>query len=224
MHKSASIRLGVLVILYFLFDGLFMLAAGSRWYPYEDNIKRNLLPLRFVQFMLSSTCSSLAVALTLGVRSMGTLVAIGALNVLTMAAGLLAEVLHYVALRYSASPAYGRVAKTEDKMASVLLRYSPAAAHGLGWLAHIAQWAVMIYAFYHSATSGTNEAPLFVYGIVAGMALVHVGFGLEQALVLRDSYSRFAVECVAVCVSPLAKVALGWALFGYVFMETRNAA
>jgi hypothetical protein len=32
------------------------------------------------------------------------------------------------------------------------------------------------------------------------------------------------VECVAVCVSPLAKVALGWALFGYVFMETRNAA
>lgn len=220
-----TLSLGGLVTAFFVLDGAFMaLSCVRSVYDYEGMLAAGAHPLQLLQYAASSTASLLAVALVMGVRAGRVLVAIATLNLLTMAAGLLAE------LVYATRPrsAYARLPQTgtnvrqpaQSPPAATLshwAKYSHWGLHSLGWVAQLGAWDLMAWAFLDAlrTSPSASDMPSFVYLVLAVMGAVHVYFGAAQFAVLRG-VKRSSVERVNVVVGPAAKTVLAWLLYSNV--------
>ena len=209
-HLDASpLRLNIIIPIFVLLACLdhlvVLLAHHMPWeYLHKLPITERGAQARLVEYSVSATLMTLAIAVESGITDVYTLLCIGVLMSTCMLCGLFAEMVSQVSL----------------SMAWF--------AHGLGWLTCLTAYVPILSVFIDSVQQSTVKPPNFVFALVFGEFLIFCSFGLLQAWYLyklgaprKDPHLRANTEMTFIAFSFFAKTFLAWIVLGPVLQSTK---
>ena len=190
-----------------------------------DFVKWNFV-FRYIEYSFSATVMIVSIAVECGVYQWILLFCIAVLIQVTMLLGLVAELVFNLG---SASAGYDKT-----KMWNRWMWVFP---HLLSWWTCVAAYCAILYVFDRSTRLSPLGAPQFVYAIVSVEAFLFLCFGFVQTYELYgrsralskvqpgdgdkdgEEYQIFSVFTY-ICLSLMAKVLLGWLVFGPILAGT----
>ena len=195
-----GINLGWLIISFHLLSFCFQSAAHLTNYVgpvlnyrYTDMVLSGKNPLRFIEYGFSASVMLIAIALLNGVTDINLITSIAVLTSACQMCGLVVEFV-------------------EDRVLKWVL-------HLTGWLQFFWAYGIIGHAFFKSIeNSDTSGPPEFVYVIVIALFLLYASFGFVQLGELLTNIEPTRKEKAYVILSVVAKLLLGWMIFGNVLI------
>ena len=190
-----------------------------------DFVKWNFV-FRYIEYSFSATVMIVSIAVECGVYQWILLFCIAVLIQVTMLLGLVAE------LVFNLGSASGG-----DESTRAWNRWMWVFPHFLSWWTCVTAYCAILYVFDRSTRLSSLGAPQFVYAIVSVEAFLFLCFGFVQTYELvgrsralskvpasdgekdGEGYQIFSVFTY-ICLSLMAKVLLGWLVFGPILAGT----
>jgi hypothetical protein len=188
-----ELRFGPAVAVFLLISAVahfYLSTVGYR--RYVANLKREINPVRFYEYALSSSLMIVLIGMLAGVWDLGSMILMFGINAMMNLYGIMME-LHN---RY-----------TERTNWSAFI---------YGSIAGIIPWIVILLYFYSALTSSDVEPPTFVYFIIPTIFVFFNTFAINMLLQYKKvgPWKNYLFgERMYIILSLLAKTALAWQIF-----------
>ncbi|MDP2671444.1 MAG: heliorhodopsin HeR [bacterium] len=188
-----SLQIGPLVALFFFLSAAAHLIIATLWRAsYEEDLKKGMNRVRWIEYALSVSVMMVAIALLVGIYELTSLIMIFALVAVMNLMGLMMEVHN----------------QTTEKTSWLAFK--------IGSFAGIVPWVVVGLYFWAASAYGEGDTPTFVYWIYISIFVFFNCFAINMYL----QYKRIGKwkdyifgERVYMVLSLVAKSALAWQVF-----------
>ena len=196
-EKWFDLRVGPTIAVFLLLSAVaHLLSATVLWGRYKHWLSKKINPIRWYEYALSSSLMIVVIAMLSGVYDAWTLFAIFGINACMNLFGFVMEV------------------HNNERAAN---------GKGIDWTSYLfgvfaglVPW-VVILTYFLQATSGIEDFPKFVYGIIVSLILLFNTFAINMFLQYKKigpwKHYMFG-EYVYMFLSLLAKTALAWQIWG----------